>query len=95
MFDPEHKDIDCPKCLQARVYFDREIGCYCMFCGHVLSVDETLLQMEKRAATAPPSRGSDKNGMTPIIEIKASRSRSKKTDQVEQHQGPKEDKGSQ
>lgn len=92
MFDPEHKDIDCPKCLRQRVYFDREIGCYCMYCGYELSAEETLLQMEKRAATATTTSGSDKKGAMPIVEIKGRRSRSIEADRVEQHPEPKEDK---
>lgn len=91
MFDPEHKDIDCPKCLRRRVYFDREIGCYCMFCGHVLSVEETLLQMKKRAATPTTTGGSDKKTSIPIVDIEDGRSRSTETDRSEQRLGPKQD----
>ena len=74
MFDPEHKEIDCPKCLRQRVYFDREIGCYCMFCGHLLSAEEVLVQTDRLSAGAPPTPRSDKKEKTPIIEIKESRS---------------------
>jgi hypothetical protein len=63
-----------------------------MFCGHVLSAEETLLQMEKRAATPTKTSGSDKKGAVPIVEIKDRRSRSAKSDRVEQRPGPKEDK---
>lgn len=92
MFDPEHKDIDCPKCLRQRVYFDREIGWYCMFCGHVLTTEETLLQLDKRAAASLRKSSSDKKPTLPIVEIKSRRSRKAKTDHVEQAPDSQEDK---
>ena len=85
MFDPEHKDIDCPKCMRRRVYFDREIGYYCMFCGHVLTIDETLLQMDKVAATPQPATGSDKKGKPPIVEVKAPPARKIPTEPVREN----------
>jgi len=57
-----------------------------MFCGYVLSVEETLLQMEKRAATSPSAARSDKKGRTPIIEVKEPHSPRTRADQV--RQGP-------
>jgi hypothetical protein len=63
-----------------------------MFCGHVLSAEETLLQMEKRAATPTTTGRSDKKGAIPIVEIKDRRSRSVKADRVEQRPEPEEDK---
>ena len=92
MFDPEHKDIDCPKCLRQRVYFDREIGCYCMFCGHLLSVEEMLLQMDKRSAGTPPMLRSDKKEKTPIVEIKGSSSAKTRPRHVEQKSEKHKDK---
>lgn len=55
-----------------------------MFCGHLLSVEEMLVQMGKRSAGAPPTPGSDKKGKTPIVEIKESRLDKIRTDHVEQ-----------
>lgn len=66
-----------------------------MFCGYVLSAEETLLQMEKHAAKSPPAIGSDKKRTKPIVEIKAPRSRRTRTDQVKQSPGPQEDRKSQ
>ena len=91
MFDPEHKDIDCPKCLRQRVYFDREIGYYCMSCGHVLTIEETLLQRDKRAAISRSATGSDKKERRPIVEIKDLRSRKIAAKHVEQNAEPQND----
>ncbi len=86
MFDPEHQDIECPECLRQRVYLDREIGCYCMFCGHLLSVEEMLVQIakSKRKADSPRSPGSGKTAKTPIVEIKKYRSDKTGAEHVEQ-----------
>ena len=73
MFDPTYKDIDCPKCLRRKVYFDREIGCYCMFCGYELSVDEVLFLIERIASTVKSEPDSGQGLRTPIVEIKGRR----------------------
>lgn len=85
MFDPEHKEIDCPKCLRRKIYFDRKIGYYCMFCGYELSVEEALLLIEKAASTAEPTRDSGKRAPAPIVEINKPRARSVKTEHVSQN----------
>ena len=41
MFGPEYQNMDCPKCRHRKVYFDREIGYYCMFCGHGFGAEQT------------------------------------------------------
>ena len=48
MFEPEHQDMTCPKCHHRKVYFDREIGYYCMFCGHEVSTEgvDVLIEHE-------------------------------------------------
>jgi len=84
LFDPEHRDIDCPKCLRQKVYFDREIGCYCMFCGHLLSAEEVLVQTDRLSAGTPPTLCSDKKEKAPIIAIKESRSAETRGRHVEQ-----------
>lgn len=84
MFDPEHQNIDCPDCLRQRVYFDREIGYYCMFCGHKLSVEEALLLMERMIPTFEPTHDSDEAAKTPIVEIKEHRTRRSKTEHISQ-----------
>ena len=73
MFDPEHKDIDCPKCLRPKVYFDRKIGYYCMSCGYELSTEEALFLIEKMTSTSKPAPDSGKGVRTPIVEIKERR----------------------
>ncbi len=40
MFEPEYQNMACPKCRRRKVYFDREIGYYCMFCGHEVHAEE-------------------------------------------------------
>ena len=40
MFEPEYENITCPKCLTREVYFDCQMGHYCMFCGHQFSAEE-------------------------------------------------------
>lgn len=82
MFDPEHKDIDCPKCLRRKVYFDRKIGYYCMFCAYELSAEEALFLIEKAAATSRPVLESGRGGRTPILEIKEHRRRHAQTDHI-------------
>jgi DNA-directed RNA polymerase subunit RPC12/RpoP len=69
MFEPEHQDIDCPKCLHRRVYFDREIGYYCMSCGHELSTKEMFVLLEKSALTSRPTSNSGKSGKKPAALI--------------------------
>ena len=82
MFDPEHKDIDCPKCLRRKVYFDRKIGYYCMLCAYELSAEEALFLIDKTTATSRPASDSDRGVRTPIVEIKEQRRRSAQTDHI-------------
>jgi len=82
MFDPEHKDIDCPKCLRPRVYFDRRIGYYCMSCGYELSAEEALFLIEKMTSTSTPAPDSGKGTRTPIVEIKEHRGRPAQRDHI-------------
>ncbi|MHC4328302.1 MAG: hypothetical protein ACYSWW_09310 [Planctomycetota bacterium] len=70
MFEPEYLDTACPKCLHRRVYLDRQIGYYCMACGHELSTRETIALIEKIVLTWPPSHTSDKTGKKSVTEIK-------------------------
>ncbi len=82
MFDPEHKNIDCPKCLRQKVYFDRKIGYYCMFCGYELSAEEVLFLIEKMTSTSKPAPDSNKAARTPIVEIKEQRERPAQRDHI-------------
>ncbi len=46
MFEPENQDIDCPKCDRREIYYDCEIGFYCMACGRKFSSEEAELLAE-------------------------------------------------
>lgn len=70
VFEPEYKNLDCPHCQQRRIYFDRDIGYYCMSCGRELSYDEVVLLIEKTSRTSQPIQMSDKDEKKPPVEIK-------------------------
>jgi tRNA(Ile2) C34 agmatinyltransferase TiaS len=70
VFDPEYKNLDCPQCHLRRIYFDRDIGFYCMSCGREFSRDEILLLIEKAERTAQPKPKSGKSKKRPPVEIK-------------------------
>ena len=82
MFDPEHKDIDCPKCSRRKVYFDRKIGHYCMFCAHELSAEEVLFLIEKTTSTSSPLTDSSRAARAPIVEINGPQRRTAQPDHV-------------
>jgi len=46
MFEPEYENITCPKCQNREMYFDRQIGHYCMFCGHQFTTEEVEALLE-------------------------------------------------
>ena len=94
MFDPERKDIDCPKCLQRRVYFDREMGFYCMSCGYELSDEEALFLIEKVTSTAKPAADSGKAARMPIVEIKKKHRRPAQPDHISPGTDEKQNKKS-
>lgn len=70
MVGPEYQDMDCPKCLHRRVYADRQIGFYCMACGHGLTVRETLMLIEKGMWTSRPKLGREADSPKPHAEIR-------------------------
>lgn len=70
MFEPECQNIDCPECLSGKVYFDREIGYYCMLCGHEFSTDDVEMLIEKIALTSRSMQRPDQSRKTPVVEIK-------------------------
>ena len=82
MFEPEYQNIDCPKCLQRRVYFDREIGYYCMFCGHDFSAKEMVVLIETTALTSRLIYNSGESGEKPATEIKELPPRKPKAEQI-------------
>jgi len=70
MFDPDYQDLDCPKCLRRRVYVDREIGFYCMSCGHLLPADEALILIGKSVLRPPPMLKSGTGQRKLMVEIR-------------------------
>ncbi len=46
MFEPKNQDVNCPRCDRREIYFDREIGFYCMICGSQFSSEEAELLVE-------------------------------------------------
>ncbi len=82
MFEPEYLDAACPRCLHRRVYLDRQIGYYCMACGHELSTRETVALIEKIALTWPPANNPDKTSKKSVTEIKELPSRKSKVEIV-------------
>jgi len=69
MFEPECQNIDCPQCLLGKIYFDRKIGYYCMFCGREFSAIDIEVLIEKILLTTPPAQKSDKAPKKPAVEI--------------------------
>ncbi len=69
VFDPDYQEIDCPKCLKRRIYFDREIGFYCMSCGCQFSTQEIAVLIEKAELTSPSISHSGKSGKKHVAEI--------------------------
>ena len=41
MFEPEYQGLICLTCGSRKVYFDREMGYYCMLCGQQFGTEET------------------------------------------------------
>ena len=70
MFDPECKNIECPQCYLGKVYFDREIGYYCMYCGGQFNVMDMEILIEKNALTSRSTQNSNSSHMKPFVEIK-------------------------
>jgi len=70
MFDPECQNIECPQCFLGKVYFDREIGYYCMYCGEQFNTMDMEILIEKNAITSSSGQKSDRSLKKPAIEIK-------------------------
>ena len=82
IFEPEYQNVNCPKCLHRRVYFDREIGYYCMSCGHELSAKEIALTLWECSPERQPMRKLGKSAKKPIAEIKELRPRKAKVEHI-------------
>jgi len=84
VFDPEYIDMDCPQCHLRRIYFDRDIGYYCMSCGHQLSRENILMLLAKAERTSQPIPAPDKSAIKPPAEIKElPAAKAKKSDRAE------------
>ncbi len=70
VLDPEYKNLDCPQCHLRRIYFDRDIGYYCMSCGREISYDEIVMLIAKAHKKTKPIPTSDKSEIPPPVEIK-------------------------
>jgi hypothetical protein len=70
MFEPECQNIDCPQCLLGKIYFDRQMGYYCMLCGQQFSVVDIDVLFEKFVLTTRPLQKSDKSQKKSAMEIK-------------------------
>jgi hypothetical protein len=70
MFEPECQNIDCPQCLLGKIYFDREMGYYCMLCGHEFSTVEMEVLIGKVALTSRPAQKSERSRKKPAAEIR-------------------------
>ena len=70
MFDPECQNIDCPQCLRGKIYFDREMGYYCMLCGHEFGAADVEMLIEKTALTTNPARKSKCGQGKSVVQIR-------------------------
>ena len=85
VFDPDYQEIDCPKCLQKRIYFDREIGFYCMSCGCQFSAQEIAVLIEKAQLTSPSISYSDESGKKHTAKIEELPARKSKEEERVSH----------
>lgn len=69
MFDPEYQNLECPQCFLGKVYFDREIGYYCMYCGQQFRAADMEILIEKHALASRSMQKSDDLLKKPAIEI--------------------------
>jgi hypothetical protein len=70
MFEPECQNLDCPQCLVGKIYFDRQIGYYCMLCGQEFSTIDIEVLIEKTALTSRPAQKSGKGRKKSTVEIR-------------------------
>jgi len=82
MFDPECQNIDCPQCFLGKIYFDREMGFYCMLCGHEFSAVDMEVLIEKIALTSHPAQKSERSRKKPAAEIRELPARKAKANHI-------------
>jgi len=70
MFDPECQNIECPQCFLGKIYFEREIGYYCMYCGHQFSTVELEVLIEKIALKSRTAQKTGSGRDKTVLEIK-------------------------
>ncbi len=70
MFDPECQNIECPQCFLGKIYFDHEIGYYCMYCGDQFNAVDMEILIEKNAVMSNSGQKSDSSLKMPAVEIK-------------------------
>jgi hypothetical protein len=70
MFEPECQNIDCPQCLLGKIYFDRQIGYYCMLCGHEFSAVDMGVLIEKNILTARPAQKPESSRKRAAVKIR-------------------------
>ena len=70
MFDPECQNIECPQCFLGKIYFEREIGYYCMYCGHQFSTVEIEVLIDKIALKSRLAQKQGSGREKPVVEIK-------------------------
>lgn len=63
MFEPDYLNVTCPRCHNVEIYFDREMGFYCMLCGHQFTTEQIQLLMEtERLRKSHHSVGTETSG---------------------------------
>jgi hypothetical protein len=70
MFDPECQNIECPQCFLGKIYFDNEIGYYCMYCGQQFRAVEMEILIEKNSISSSSVQKSNSSIKKPAVEIK-------------------------
>jgi hypothetical protein len=70
MFDPECQNIECPQCFFGKIYFDDEIGYYCMHCGCQFSDVEMEVLIEKIALTSRSAQESVSSRDKAVVQIR-------------------------
>jgi len=82
MFEPECQNIDCPQCLLGKIYFDRQMGYYCMLCGYEFGAVDIEVLIEKIALTSRPAQKSETSRKKLAAEITELPSRKAKAKHV-------------
>jgi hypothetical protein len=70
MFEPECQNIDCPKCCLGKIYFDRQIGYYCMLCGYAFGATGIEMLIGKITLTLGPAEKLENSPRKSIVEIR-------------------------